>query len=216
MGRIAALSLCVAVILAGAGAPRAEGAFDLVFRTGTLDALPQGAELRYEGEMTSGARPDEDWREVVVGLGPDDRAQVEGRADPGQGPARPIGSFDARVGNPVAMVFLERTVGTVAGATGGSPFYIRNRIRDALAGEGRVEAVTVDWGGETVPATAVVLRPFAGDARRSELGAFAGLEIRVVVSDAVPGWYHSISAEAPATPTGGAYAASLTLAGVER
>lgn len=209
------VTLACLVTLAGAGALRAESAFELVFRAGTLDGLPPGAELRYDGEGWPTARPDEDWRRLVVGLGPDDQARVERLAADGEGPAQLVGSFDAARGNPVGMVFLERTVRSISGATGGSPTYVRNRIRDALGAPGEAEAVTVAWDGGTVQATAVALVPFANDARRAELGAFADLEIRVVVSDAVPGWYHSISAEAPATATQAGYATSLALAGIE-
>jgi hypothetical protein len=210
MGRIAALSLCAT--LAG-GVLQAETAFDLVFRSGSLDGLPQGTELRYGGEAMPEAPDGEEWRELAVSLAPEDRALVQGLSDE-EAPARILGSFPASVGNPIAMVFLEEAVKAISEETGGSPFYIRNRIRDALGGPGRVEAVTVAWDGGTVAATEVALVPFAEDAHRAELGAFADLEIRVVVSEAVPGWYHSIRAEAPATATEEAFAASLDLVGV--
>lgn len=216
-GRIATLAAALTLASGatlGPGGPQAQEAapraFDLVFRTGTLDGLPEGTELRYDGADASGeASGDasgEGWSRVVVGLAPGGRALVEGAED--EAAPRVIGSFDAGVGNPLAMVFLESTVNAVSEATGGSPFYIRNRIRDALAGPGQVEEATAAWGGREVAVTEIVLLPFAADARRAELGAFADLEIRVVVSEEVPGWYRSISAEAPgATP----YAASLSL-----
>jgi hypothetical protein len=213
MGRIAALSLCA--MLAGGGAALAEGAFDLVFRSGTLDGLPEGTQLRYEGEATSVAASDQDWQRFVVVLGPEDRALVEGRAAEGEEPGRSLGEYPATVGNPVAMLFLQRTVNSISEATGGSPFYIRNRIREALAGPGEVEEVAVPWEGGTIPATQVALRPFAGDAHRDQLGAFADLEIRVVVSEEVPGWYVSLDAEAPATASTEGFAASMALAGVQ-
>jgi hypothetical protein len=227
MGRIATLgaALALAAALGGASAPSAPSAqeagpraFDLVFRTGTLDGLPEGTELRYAGPAAAEGASGDGWRSVVVGLAPGGRAVVEGAQD--EAAPRVIGSFDAGVGNPLAMVFLESTVNAVAEATGGSPFYIRNRIRDALAAPGQVEEAVARWEGAEVAATEVVLLPFAADAHRAEFGAFADLEIRVVVSEAVPGWYRSISATAPAgeppagTPPGGAagYAASLSLA----
>lgn len=213
MGRIATLSLCAT--LAGGGAALAEGAFDLVFRSGTLDGLPEGTELSYDGEATAVASSEEDWRRFVVALGPDDRALVEGLAAEGEGPGQSLGQYPATIGNPIAMLFLERTVNSISEQTGGSPYYIRNRIREALAGPGEVEEVTVPWDGGTIPATEVALRPFAEDARRAQLGAFADLEIRVVVSEAVPGWYVSLNAEAPATATAEGFAASMALAGVE-
>ncbi|MBP1807428.1 hypothetical protein [Rubellimicrobium aerolatum] len=203
MGRIATLALVAALM--GPGALRAERAFDIVFRSGTLDGLPGGTQLLYDG---GAAVPDGGWSRVVVDLAGDGAAVVQGdRADG----AEPLGRFDAGVGNPVAMVFLERTVRTISEATGGSPFYIRNRIRDALAGEVAVAAVTVPWDGGTVEATEVALSPFATDAHRADLGRFADLEIRVVVSESVPGWYHSIRAEAPAGASAEAYDASLAL-----
>jgi hypothetical protein len=113
------------------------------------------------------------------------------------------------------MVFLERTVRTISEATGGSPFYIRNRIRDSLAGRGEVASLTVDWNGEAVPATQVALAPFVNDAHRADLGAYADLKIRIVMSDAVPGWYHSIRTEAPAAGAEAFHASSLALSGVE-
>lgn len=218
MGRIATLGAALA--LAGAlgaqnlGAQEASSrAFDLVFRTGTLDGLPEGTELRYAGPQASeGAASGDGWRSLTVGLAPGGRAVVEGIED--DTAARVIGNFDAGVGNPLAMVFLESTVNAVAEATGGSPFYIRNRIRDAMAGPGQVQDAVAEWRGAEVAATEVVLQPFAADAHRAELGPFADLEIRVVVSDAVPGWYRSISAEVPpGTPSGGTdpYASSLSL-----
>ncbi|EYD74114.1 hypothetical protein Rumeso_04313 [Rubellimicrobium mesophilum DSM 19309] len=213
MKRIVALSLGLALL---AGGPlHAERAFDLVFRSGTLDGLPEGTELRYDAAGLSDAQDQDAWRAVVLDLGPENSARLSGQPAEEAGAARPIGSFDSRIGNPVAMMFLEQTVNGVSAATGGSPFYIRNRIRDALGGPGEVEAVTATWQGTAVPATEVALRPFAQDAHRAELGGFADLEIRVVVSEAVPGWYLSMSAEAPAVAAAEPYGISLSLAGVE-
>lgn len=208
MGRIAKLAL-VATFLLGPSALWAEIAFDLVFRAGTLDGLSQDTRLQYDG-----AGSEDGWSRVVVDLQTDGVAIVHGQGDH-TGETEPLGRFDASVGNPVVMVFLERTVRTISEATGGSPFYIRNRIRDALAGPGVVTAVTVPWDGEDIAATEVTLLPFVADTHRAELGAFADLEIHVVVSDAVPGWYHSISAEAPPAAGQESYDASLALAEME-
>lgn len=76
--------------------------------------------------------------------------------------------------------------------------------------------MTAEWEGEEVPATEIVLAPFVEDQHRAELGAFADLEIRVVVSEEVPGWYRSISAEAPASATGPAYATAFSIAEVDQ
>jgi hypothetical protein len=213
MNRIVSLSLGLSLL--AAGPLHAESAFDLVFRSGTLDGLPEGTELRYDATGLSSAPDQAAWSEVVLGLGPESSARLSGQPAGEDSEAQPLGSYDAGIGNPVAMMFLEQTVSRVSEATGGSPFYIRNRIRDALGSEGAGEAVAASWDGAEVPATEIALRPFAEDAHRAQLGRFADLEIRVVVSKAVPGWYLSISANAPAAGTDDAYAASLSLAGVE-
>jgi len=211
MNRIVTLSLGLALL---AATPlRAESAFDLLFRSGTLDGLPEGTELHYAAAGLEDQRDQSAWREVVLDLGPENSARLERQLED-EGAARPLGSFSAAIGNPVGMMFLEQTVNSVSAATGGSPFYIRNRIREALGGEGEVEAVTVSWEGAEVPATAVALRPFAEDAHRAQLGRFADLEIRVVVSEDVPGWYLTLSAEAPAAEAEEAYATSLSLSEV--
>ncbi|MDH2328899.1 hypothetical protein QCN27_18790 [Cereibacter sp. SYSU M97828] len=74
---------------------------------------------------------------------------------------RPVGEFAAESAHPAVMFFLESTVRHMAEATGGSPFYIRNRIRDALA---------------KAPLNAPVM-PFAEDPNRAQMGQFAGLTL---------------------------------------
>ncbi|NHW87951.1 hypothetical protein, partial [Escherichia coli] len=44
----------------------------------------------------------------------------------------PVADFAASGGDPVLLWFLENTVRSMATITKGSPFYIRNRMREAL------------------------------------------------------------------------------------
>lgn len=74
---------------------------------------------------------------------------------------REVGAFAPDSAHPAVMFFLESTVRHMAEATGGSPFYIRNRIRDALA---------------QAPLDAPVM-PFSGDPNRAQMGQFAGLTL---------------------------------------
>lgn len=187
--------------------------FDLIFRGGTLDALPVGAELDYQGETTFGLTPS-GIEHVSVELREEDTTTISRQSEGDS--ARPLGSFSTSTGNPLAMFFLERTVRTISEATGGGQTYIRNRIREALAGPGEVEEVTVSWQGREVPATRVTLAPFVNDPNRSRLGAFADLRLEVTVSQEVPGWYHSLSATTPGHGTGKGGHAELNLAEVSR
>jgi hypothetical protein len=118
-----------------------------------------------------------------------------------------LGRFDAGVGNPLVMYFLERTIRSVSAGTGGSEFYIRNRIKDSLRAPEQVQDIDVDWGDGTVSATEIMLAPFAGDPNLAGLGPFGDLTIRLVVGEGVPGWYHTLSAEAG----GGAFESVLSL-----
>jgi hypothetical protein len=68
-------------------------------------------------------------------------------------------------------------VRTTAQATGGSPFYLRNRIREAL-GE-RLTAVEPD--------AVFSMKPFEGDENAPKLGAFEGLEMVFELSPDAPG-----------------------------
>jgi hypothetical protein len=125
---------------------------------------------------------------------------------------QPVAGFDAGVGNPMAMFFLERLVRDLAQATGGSTFYIRNRIKESLLAPEGIASVQVSWAGESHAAQEVVLAPFVGDENAARLGPFAALRVVFDVSEAVPGWYHSMRAETPERESGGRYFTStLTL-----
>jgi hypothetical protein len=119
------------------------------------------------------------------------------------GRARPVPSFAGSAAHPLLLIILESTVRNMAELTGGSPFYIRNRMREALwvAAESPEPAELV-LEGATLPAEAVVVRPFAEDPNRAEMGAFAALELRFVLSEAVPGGIARLEAETGPGPEG--------------
>jgi hypothetical protein len=112
-------------------------------------------------------------------------AQVVIAGPDGAGQAAP--PLAEAAGHPLLLVFLESTVGTMAAATGGNPAYIRSRLREALWLEAADEPAEIEVDGETHPARALSVRPFASDPARDEMGGFADLELRFLVSDAVPG-----------------------------
>lgn len=93
--------------------------------------------------------------------------QLEQETDAGQ---RTIGPLPVSGGDPVVAFFLENAARDMAALSGGNPFHIRNRIKDALFRGGEVE-----HGADR---TTVMLKPFAGDANSSRMGGFETLEIR--------------------------------------
>lgn len=89
--------------------------------------------------------------------------------------SRKIGPFPSQGGDPVLTFFLERTARDISALTGGSPFYIRNRMKDAL----------FHGGGLTPQGDMVEARflPFKGDPNAPRMGGFDTLELRFVMGD---------------------------------
>jgi hypothetical protein len=188
---------------------------DALFVEGIFSRLPEGQVMTYEhrrqgadapgfvlvtdGRMTLAtgeAIPSETVRSLTLTL------QVAGKT-------REIVDFPATGGNPLLLVFLESTVRSMATLAGGSPFYIRNRIKDALRTGGEASPTRLEFGGTAVAAQTVTFRPFTQDPNRARMGEFADLTLRFVVSDAVPGHFLLLSADTP-TPTTG-YHETITL-----
>ncbi len=192
-----------------AGLARAEGAYDILFRTGTLDGLEAGSELDY---AQSGSAV----RETVAGA--QDlalRVTVKDEADTyldmvGTDAFRRIGVFPTEVGNPLLMYAMEIVVRDLSDLTGGSPFYIRNRLKDSIAAETASEEVSVRFGAEEVSGSRVTLHPFRDDPNAERFPGLDDLEVSVDVSEAVPGWYHTIMARMPAA---GGYDYNITIVG---
>lgn len=200
--RIAILALLAG--LGGGGKAAAAPGYEILFREGVLDGMAEGSELAYSvaragrsaperpGEAPLSAPPER----LVLALGPGD--EVELAVEDGQHRQK-AGRFPASVGNPLIMYFLETVLRDMANQAGGSPFYIRNRIKEAMLAEAEVRPVTLTLaGGETVTGQEIVLHPFARDAARDRMAGFADLAITAQVSDAVPGWYYALAARAPA------------------
>jgi hypothetical protein len=163
MRRFCLLPLLLLVPLAAG----ARALSDLLMAPGVFAAAPAGTRVVYSEERTvpgEGSLADVVGGEVrleVVAAGEGRELRLVREED---GRAAPVGTFSTGTANPVLLYFLETTVRATAEATGGSPYYIRNRIREALTGAGLAD-------GE------VVLRPFAEDANRGRMGGFAELAI---------------------------------------
>ncbi len=86
-----------------------------------------------------------------------------------------VAEFPDGAPNPVLLMFLENVVRTVAVHTGGSSYYIRNRIRDSM-----VAAPAPAAGAD------VHLQPFANDPKKANLGDFADLALTIRYDPAAP------------------------------
>lgn len=210
--------LLAAVIGLGlAHSSSADPVTDALFAEGIFNELPDGQEIAYDHIRSGTAAQDfiplaDGHILVVTSMAADGTRSLSMKIE-AEGSQREILDFPASGGNPVLMVFLESAVRSMAALTGGSPFYIRNRIKDALRQGGDLIEVDADFAGGVIAARELTLRPFVTDPNRDRMGAFADLSLRFVVADAVPGHFLLLSAETPADSVG--YRETITLTAPE-
>lgn len=179
---------------------------------GALAAAPEGASpsdrLIFADRDWSGARQGIDWSldragQVAPGFLPaTGQVRVVEVTDPVRGRPilelheavdgrdRVIGSFPPSV-DPVLVYFLESTTRNMAAIAGGSPDYVRNRIKAALRRGGAV--VTAADGGRTV-----ILSPFLDDPNAPRMRGFETLTLVISLAPRQGAPIRGLSAEAPA------------------
>ncbi|WP_159980719.1 hypothetical protein [Roseobacter cerasinus] len=172
--------------------------YDMLFRNGTLDQIDRDTQLLYRRDVSNALKPEaaeRDSGDISLSFreGEATMALLEFWQD---GKHRALGAFPASVGNPMIMYFYETVVRDMAEAAGGSPYYIRNRVKDALIQPSDIETGEAVVDGKTVSTKIIRIYPFAEDPNRDRMQGFGDLELRVTMSDAVPGWYMSLVAEA--------------------
>ena len=88
---------------------------------------------------------------------------------------RKIGPFPVSGGDPVLTFFLENVARDMAALTGGSPFYIRDRLKDALFRGGDV----AQQDGRQIAR----FQPFATDPNRDRMYGFGTLTLSFVLDE---------------------------------
>ena len=159
---------------------RAGEAGDLVFAERGRWDLSQGPlvwTLRQTGPEVGGFAPLGEGTVTLAAVAPDAADGPPALELTEQTPriTRRIGPFPASGGDPALTFFLETIARDMAALTGGSPFYIRNRLKDALFRDGAVRRE-----GE---ATVAVFTPFAQDENRGRMAGFDTLELRFTLDD---------------------------------
>lgn len=89
---------------------------------------------------------------------------------------RKIGPFPISGGDPVLTFFLEQTTRDIAKLTGGSPYYIRNRIKEALFQSGEITRN----GDDDMMAS---FRPLQDDPNAGQMNGFETLTLTFVLND---------------------------------
>ena len=178
MTRAFALALCAGLAALAPQAMMAAEAGDAVFAERGPWDLDGALEWRMtvEGPQAEGFRPLADAAVTLAETtDPSDQQPVlQLTQELGEG-SRKIGPFPISGGDPVLTFFLEQTVRDMSALSGGSPHYIRNRMKEALFRGGEI---TRDGDGVTAS-----FQPFAEDANAARMGGFDTLRLTFVMAD---------------------------------
>jgi len=173
--------------------PASAGALsDLLMAPQLFETAPAGSVVAYAEDravpevegMTVTDLPKGEIRLEVVAAGDGREMRLVREVE---GTATPVGTFPTGGANPLLLYFLETTVRVMAEATGGSPYYIRNRIREALAAS--------DLGATVEGAREVTLTPFASDPNRERMEGFGDLALRLRFDPEAPARILELSAD---------------------
>lgn len=195
-------SILTALLLAFATPLFANGEA-VILKTGTLADFDRSSTLVYAQDITLAqdqTLAEREIGEVILSADPKDDGNVmlAFHKDDGK---RALGRFPQSVGNPLFMYFVEAVIRDMAGFTGGSPFYIRNRVKNALVNGTEITDGTIIHNGQNIDATIAVMRPFENDPNRERMQGFQDLTLAATLSEAVTGWYVSLEATAATDDT---------------
>ncbi len=194
-----AAAACAFIFAAGAAtaAPGAPAAADLVFNKPFFENVRNGSILTYtyvRVAKNDKLRPSfEDKVDVTVGPQGDENSLSIALFSGDRGLTLKNMS---RTGAPLVPALLEQDVQDIYKFAGGSPFYLRNRFMEAIRSES-AEPAKIEFGGRTLDAWKVTLKPFAKDAHRAKLGDFADSTYELTFSDDVPGGLYALRTVAP-------------------
>lgn len=207
-----------ALFLASGAAVADPTATQLFFDTPYLSRVSPGTRIDYAyHHKTAEAKLGESFDETLalnVTAEPSDPARRVAEVDITRGDRHAeAGPFPTLNGNPISLILLERDVKEMAQLSKGSPFYLRNRVRDHIA-SGKVEPARFDFDGHSVEGWKLTMLPFADDPNKDKLLELAGRHYEFLFSDAVPGGLYSIEVVTPkADGSGNLIETSLKLTG---
>lgn len=118
----------------------------------------------------------------------------------------------SKVGNPVIVTVLEQDVQEMNKTLGGSVFYFRIRLKDALAEEKPAEPTKVEYNGKTIDGWKIALKPFADDAKnRGKLREYADRSYEMIFAEGVPGGLYALKTVTPKADGGALLTEELTV-----
>jgi hypothetical protein len=205
-----ALGRVTGVVLLALAAPAAAGpdASSLIFQAPALADLPTGTTMVYRLDHTvsggaAGAGRASSTSTVELSLHGDTSGGRQARIEIVTSERRQdAGTFPSTAGNPVVLLVLERDVTDMSRVLRGSPYYIRNRIREALGNTTPAEPTRLTFGGRELEGWQVTVSPFMHDRNRDKLREHAARRYEFTFADAVPGGLYAIRLVTPAVDGG--------------
>lgn len=147
--------------------------------------------LDVAGPTRPGFMPISDGRVEIVAVTDEGKPALE-LYEKAEALDRKIGPFPVDGTDPALIFFLETTSREMAKLTGGSPFYIQNRMKDALFRGGQVQ--------QTDKGQLAIFRPFEDDPNKDKMAGFEGLEITFTIQEPnmpIPSMIAATPGEAP-------------------
>lgn len=165
---------------------------ELLFDGNHLQLTKEGSQVTYRfqrsvsHEKVLGAAFSDDLKLDVKAV-KDNKRDFEFRVFSGDRAREPFADHD-RVGNPLLLWYLDRSVNNYKGLAGGGLTYVKGRFMEALK-NATAEATKVDVGGKSVDASRVTLTPYSSDPNASRMMGYQNSRFVIVYSDAVPGYF---------------------------
>lgn len=212
--RAVAASAAFALALGGAAAAAAPATFrQLVFEAPHFANVSNGQTITYrfvrktdDPKLTPSFED-----EVKVLVGPEG-AENSVKIDLFTGSRAQEHPNMSKAGNPVIVAILEQDVVEMNKTLGGSPFYFRIRLKDALAEEKAAEPTKVEYNGKTLDGWKISLKPFADDAKnRGKLKEYANRTYELTFADGVPGGLYALKTVTPKADGGALLTEELTI-----
>lgn len=201
------LALNIAALSTAAAAAADEKAQTLLFESRQLDLIDKGAEVSYHFEKTGsderlvGKNYTDDIRLGVAKIGDNGQRDVVFKVFTGNNARDPQNWPDLTI-NPLFIWYLDRAVSTFNSLAGGSPMYLKHRIREAL-GNANAEQIKADYDGKSIDAYKITITPFAEDQSASKMQGFHKSAFTIVISNQVPGYFVDLQSNFVSTNAAG-------------
>jgi hypothetical protein len=95
-------------------------------------------------------------------------------------------------GNPVLSLYLEGDIHEMQRLTQGGSRYFQHRIKAALASTAQIQSINIEFDGQRLEGTKIVITPYVNDPRRALFERLADKTYEFILSDQIPGSLYQI------------------------